>query len=90
MGIFAIMNQVLQRIPLQMPIPKLPSRLVRILSDFRTQASLRMGCNAVVKADCLTLLSKLQRNSARGVITDFRELLFYFPSLEMSYSFNIS
>lgn len=44
--------RVLRRLPEGVPIPRLRDRLARIVSDFRTQSSLREGCNAILKADC--------------------------------------
>ena len=36
-------------------IPRLRDRLVHIIADFRTQTSLREGCNAILHHDCLHL-----------------------------------
>ena len=44
--------RVLRHLPEGVPIPHLRDRLARIVSDFRTQSSLREGCNAILKADC--------------------------------------
>ena len=43
------------RIPPGQAIPRLRDRLVGIIADFRTQTSLREGCNAILAHDCLTL-----------------------------------
>ncbi len=48
-------KRVVERIPKGMAIPHLRERLVRIMHDFRTQASLREGCNTILSRDCILL-----------------------------------
>ena len=47
--------RLLQRIPDGVPIQGLRDRLVHIIADFRTQTSLREGCNNILHTDCLLL-----------------------------------
>lgn len=51
--------RLLQRIPLGVPIQDLRDRLVHIIADFRTQTSLREGCNNILHTDCLLLAQVL-------------------------------
>lgn len=44
-------------------------RLRAIISDFRTQTSLREGCNAILRSDCLHLVQRLQREVKRAMPT---------------------
>ena len=47
--------RLLQRIPNGMSVEGLRDRLVHIIADFRTQTSLREGCNTILHTDCLLL-----------------------------------
>ena len=47
--------RLLQRIPHGMALQGLRDRLVHIIADFRTQTSLREGCNTILHTDCLLL-----------------------------------
>ena len=47
--------RLLQRIPHGVSIQGLRDRLVHIIADFRTQTSLREGCNNILHTDCLLL-----------------------------------
>lgn len=47
--------RLLQRIPDGQAIQGLRDRLVHIIADFRTQTSLREGCNNILHTDCLLL-----------------------------------
>jgi hypothetical protein len=47
--------RLVQRIPAGLEIPRLRDRLVHIIADFRTQTSLREGCNTILHHDCLSL-----------------------------------
>ncbi len=47
--------RLLQRIPDGMSVEGLRDRLVHIIADFRTQTSLREGCNTILHTDCLLL-----------------------------------
>jgi len=60
---------VIQKIPAGMEIPHLRDRLRAIISDFRTQTSLREGCNAVLASDCRHLIARLQREARRALAT---------------------
>ena len=55
--------RLLQRMPEGMAIDRLRDRLVHIIADFRTQTSLREGCNTILHTDCL-LLAQVGMTSA--------------------------
>ncbi|QDZ18206.1 vacuolar protein sorting-associated protein 41 [Chloropicon primus] len=59
--------RLIHRIPLGMPIPNLRDRLIKIITDSRTQASLIQGCNDILKADRVMLLEKLHNDARRAV-----------------------
>jgi len=42
-------------------------RLRAIIADFRTQTSLREGCNAILRSDCLHLVQRLTREVKRAL-----------------------
>ena len=46
---------LVSRIPPGLAIPRLRDRLVGIIADFRTQTSLREGCNTILAHDCVSL-----------------------------------
>jgi hypothetical protein len=52
-----------------MAVPRLRDRLRAIIADFRTQTSLREGCNAVLRSDCRQLMARLRREARRAVPT---------------------
>lgn len=47
--------RLVAQIPCGLAIPRLRDRLVHIIADFRTQTSLREGCNTILHHDCLHL-----------------------------------
>jgi hypothetical protein len=47
--------------------PVVRDRLRAIITDFRTQTSLREGCNAILRSDCLHLVQRLQREVRRAL-----------------------
>lgn len=51
--------RLVQKIPAGLEIPNLRDRLVHIIADFRTQTSLREGCNTILNHDCLVLAQVL-------------------------------
>ena len=59
LGVHVEPKRVVERIPEGMAIPHLRERLVRIMHDFRTQASLREGCNTILSRDCIILAQVL-------------------------------
>eukprot|EP00775_Hariotina_reticulata_P014708 gene14708-14873_t len=59
--------RVIQKIPEGMAIQHLRDRLRGIIADFRTQTSLREGCNAILRSDCLHLVTRLQREVRRAM-----------------------
>eukprot|EP01104_Vermistella_antarctica_P020689 TRINITY_DN896_c0_g1_i3.p1 TRINITY_DN896_c0_g1~~TRINITY_DN896_c0_g1_i3.p1 ORF type:complete len:938 (+),score=181.35 TRINITY_DN896_c0_g1_i3:205-3018(+) len=59
---------LIKRIPFGMEISGLRDRLVKIISDYNLQMSLREGCNTILKADCVDLIERLytgQRHACR-------------------------
>ncbi|XP_060174078.1 vacuolar protein sorting-associated protein 41 homolog isoform X1 [Lycium barbarum] len=48
-------------------ICSLRDRLVKIVTDYRTETSLRHGCNKILKADCMNLLVKYYKEAKRAV-----------------------
>lgn len=58
---------VIQKIPEGMAIQHLRDRLRGIIADFRTQTSLREGCNAILRSDCRQLVTRLQREVRRAL-----------------------
>jgi hypothetical protein len=53
---------LIKRLPPGMDIPQLRDRLVQIVAAYRTQASLRHGCNAILRADCAALSGACMRS----------------------------
>ena len=47
--------RLIRRIPEGMAIARLRDRIVQIVADFRTQTSLREGCNTILHTDCVLL-----------------------------------
>ena len=60
--------RLIRRIPEGMAIARLRDRIVQIVADFRTQTSLREGCNTILHTDCVLLAQvgprKLHRSQA--------------------------
>eukprot|EP01119_Soliformovum_irregulare_P019120 TRINITY_DN5998_c0_g1_i1.p1 TRINITY_DN5998_c0_g1~~TRINITY_DN5998_c0_g1_i1.p1 ORF type:complete len:882 (+),score=254.78 TRINITY_DN5998_c0_g1_i1:60-2705(+) len=59
--------RLIKRIPEGMQIDHLRDRLVKIISDYNLQMSLREGCKEVLKADCVDLEERLYRGKRRGL-----------------------
>ena len=77
MGGYVDPLRLVQKIPAGLEIPRLRDRLVHIIADFRTQTSLREGCNTILHHDCLSLAQvrscpsigrRFQTPGGRGVI----------------------
>ncbi|GIL83995.1 hypothetical protein Vretifemale_12716 [Volvox reticuliferus] len=58
---------LVRRIPRGMRVERLRDRLRAIIADYRTQTSLREGCNAILRSDCRHLLSKLYDGTRRAL-----------------------
>ncbi|XP_022729889.1 vacuolar protein sorting-associated protein 41 homolog isoform X2 [Durio zibethinus] len=58
---------IVNMVPNGLEIPRLRDRLVKIITDYRTETSLRHGCNDILKADCVNLLVKYYKEAKRGV-----------------------
>jgi hypothetical protein len=58
--------RLVRSIPSGEEIPHLRDKLVKIISDYHVQMSLREGCNAVLKSDCVALAEQLYRKRKRS------------------------
>ncbi|XP_016478552.1 vacuolar protein sorting-associated protein 41 homolog [Nicotiana tabacum] len=58
---------IVNMLPNGLEIPRLRDRLVKIVTDYRTETSLRHGCNDILKADCVNLLVKYYKEAKRAV-----------------------
>ncbi|XP_009787110.1 vacuolar protein sorting-associated protein 41 homolog [Nicotiana sylvestris] len=58
---------IVNMLPNGLVIPRLRDRLVKIVTDYRTETSLRHGCNDILKADCVNLLVKYYKEAKRAV-----------------------
>ncbi|XP_031112370.1 vacuolar protein sorting-associated protein 41 homolog [Ipomoea triloba] len=58
---------IVNMLPNGLEIPRLRDRLVKIVTDYRTETSLRHGCNDILKADCVNLLIKYYKEAKRGI-----------------------
>ncbi|KXZ53112.1 hypothetical protein GPECTOR_7g1002 [Gonium pectorale] len=56
---------LVRRIPRGMRVERLRDRLRAIIADYRTQTSLREGCNAILRSDCRHLMAKLYDGTKR-------------------------
>ena len=63
--------KLIERIPNGVEVEGLRDRLVKIISDYNLQMSLREGCNVILKADCVSLAKRLNagQNAAMKVST---------------------
>ncbi|PKI63406.1 hypothetical protein CRG98_016211 [Punica granatum] len=64
---------IVNMVPNGLEIPKLRDRLVKIITDYRTETSLRHGCNDILKADCVNLLVKYYKEARHGVYLSSEE-----------------
>ncbi|EYU36117.1 hypothetical protein ABFS82_14G237400 [Erythranthe guttata] len=58
---------IVNMVPNGLEIPRLRDRLVKIITDYRTETSLRHGCNDILKADCVNLLIKYHKEAKRAI-----------------------
>ncbi|KAK4492678.1 hypothetical protein RD792_003498 [Penstemon davidsonii] len=58
---------IVNMVPNGLEIPRLRDRLVKIITDYRTETSLRHGCNDILKADCVNLLIKYYKEATRAI-----------------------
>lgn len=61
------------RVPNGMHIPRLRDRLVRIVTDYRTETSLRHGCNNILKADCVNLSVRYLVEARHAILVGSRD-----------------
>ncbi|KAK8683394.1 hypothetical protein V6N13_039455 [Hibiscus sabdariffa] len=64
---------IVNMVPNGLEIPRLRDRLVKIITDYRTETSLRHGCNDILKADCVNLLVKYYNEAKRAVCLSSEE-----------------
>ncbi|PSR89908.1 Vacuolar protein sorting-associated protein [Actinidia chinensis var. chinensis] len=60
-------------VPNGLEIPRLRDRLVKIITDYRTETSLRHGCNDILKTDCVNLLIKYYKEATRAIYLSNKE-----------------
>lgn len=58
---------IVTMVPNGLKVPRLRDRLVKIITDYRTETSLRQGCNEILKTDCVNLLIKYYKEAQRAV-----------------------
>ncbi|XP_019448807.1 PREDICTED: vacuolar protein sorting-associated protein 41 homolog [Lupinus angustifolius] len=58
---------IVNKVPNGLEIPRLRDRLVKIITDYRTETSLRQGCNDILKEDCVNLLIKYYKEAKHGI-----------------------
>lgn len=58
---------IVNMVPEGLEIPRLRDRLVKIVTDYRTETSLRHGCKTILKADCVNLLIKYYKEARRAI-----------------------
>ncbi|XP_019709850.1 vacuolar protein sorting-associated protein 41 homolog isoform X1 [Elaeis guineensis] len=58
---------IVSMVPGGFEIPRLRDRLVKIITDYRTETSLRHGCNVILKADCVNLLIKYYKEARHAI-----------------------
>ncbi|XP_031262566.1 vacuolar protein sorting-associated protein 41 homolog [Pistacia vera] len=58
---------IVNMVPNGLEIPRLRDRLVKIVTDYRTETSLRHGCNDILKADIVNLLVKYYKEARRAI-----------------------
>ncbi|KAL0927682.1 hypothetical protein M5K25_001880 [Dendrobium thyrsiflorum] len=58
---------IVSMVPDGLKVPRLRDRLVKIITDYRTETSLRKGCNEILKTDCVNLLIKYYKEAQRAV-----------------------
>ncbi|KAL4011310.1 hypothetical protein IC575_028364 [Cucumis melo] len=58
---------IVNMVPNGLEIPRLRDRLVKIITDYRTETSLRHGCNDILKADTVNLLVKYYKEARHGI-----------------------
>ncbi|XP_074350636.1 vacuolar protein sorting-associated protein 41 homolog isoform X2 [Apium graveolens] len=58
---------IINIVPNGLEIPRLRDRLVKIITDYRTETSLRHGCNNILKADIINLLIKYYEDARRAI-----------------------
>ncbi|KAG0477738.1 hypothetical protein HPP92_012457 [Vanilla planifolia] len=58
---------IVTMVPNGLKVPRLRDRLVKIITDYRTETSLRQGCMEILKTDSVNLLIKYYKEAQRAV-----------------------
>ncbi|GAB2274698.1 Vacuolar protein sorting-associated protein 41 [Dionaea muscipula] len=58
---------IVNMVPDGLEIPRLRDRLVKIITDYRTETSLRQGCNDILKTDCINLWIKYYKEAKHAI-----------------------
>ncbi|MCO5553723.1 hypothetical protein L7F22_007249 [Adiantum nelumboides] len=64
---------LVSKVPNGMQIPRLRDRLVKIVTDYRTETSLRHGCNNILKADCVNLSVRYLGEARHAIFVGSRD-----------------
>ncbi|MCO5579749.1 hypothetical protein L7F22_033609 [Adiantum nelumboides] len=64
---------LVSKVPNGMQIPRLRDRLVKIVTDYRTETSLRNGCNNILKADCVNLSVRYLGEARHAIFVGSRD-----------------
>ncbi|KAL5709701.1 Vacuolar protein sorting-associated protein 41 [Ranunculus cassubicifolius] len=64
---------IVNMVPNGLVIPRLRDCLVKIITDYRTETSLRNGCNDILKTDVVNLLVKYYKEARRAILIDNEE-----------------
>ncbi|KAI5078208.1 hypothetical protein GOP47_0005879 [Adiantum capillus-veneris] len=64
---------LVSKVPNGMQIPRLRDRLVKIVTDYRTETSLRHGCNNILKADCVNLSVRYLFEARQAIFVGSRD-----------------
>ncbi|KAJ3116451.1 Vacuolar protein sorting-associated protein 41 [Physocladia obscura] len=59
--------KVIRKIPEGLPIPHLQASLIKIMTDYGIQMSLREGCAKILVSDAVKLMESLYRNQRRAI-----------------------
>ncbi|KAJ3268145.1 Vacuolar protein sorting-associated protein 41 [Terramyces sp. JEL0728] len=60
--------KVIERIPLQLPIPGLKKALMRVMTDCSVQTSLQKGCEKILLSDTWDSFTQLNNKQRRGIM----------------------
>jgi len=64
------LRKLIERIKIELEVPKLRDKLIKIFSDCELQKLVMTGCNNILRGDVLELQSRLKRHLQRAVKVD--------------------